>query len=75
MSLRKVLLGIMFCLKQKTVYVFFFQAEGGILDIVRCRGLGDVYKRLLQKGCGGCYMIVMPVWLGTPRLCFGRVGP
>ena len=25
--------------------VFFFQAEGGIRDLVRSRGLGDVYKR------------------------------
>ena len=24
---------------------FFFQAEGGIRDLVRSRGLGDVYKR------------------------------
>ncbi len=23
---------------------FFFQAEGGIRDLVRSRGLGDVYK-------------------------------
>ena len=28
----------MFCL-------FFFQAEDGIRDLVRSRGLGDVYKR------------------------------
>mgnify|MGYP003380357449 CR=1 FL=1 len=25
--------------------VFFFQAEDGIRDLVRSRGLGDVYKR------------------------------
>ena len=25
--------------------LFFFQAEGGIRDLVRSRGLGDVYKR------------------------------
>ena len=31
----------------KYVYVncFFFQAEDGIRDLVRSRGLGDVYKR------------------------------
>ena len=29
--------------------VFFFQAEDGIRDLVRSRGLGDVYKRQLQK--------------------------
>ena len=27
------------------VDVFFFQAEDGIRDLVRSRGLGDVYKR------------------------------
>ena len=27
------------------VYYFFFQAEDGIRDLVRSRGLGDVYKR------------------------------
>ena len=30
---------------------FFFQAEDGIRDLVRSRGLGDVYKRQL----GQCY--------------------
>ena len=28
-----------------SVEVFFFQAEDGIRDLVRSRGLGDVYKR------------------------------
>ncbi len=28
-----------------TSYIFFFQAEDGIRDLVRSRGLGDVYKR------------------------------
>ena len=41
--------------------VFFFQAEDGIRDLVRSRGLGDVYKRqgrrrdddsLRCRGCG-----------------------
>ena len=27
------------------VAFFFFQAEDGIRDLVRSRGLGDVYKR------------------------------
>ena len=26
-------------------FVFFFQAEDGMRDLVRSRGLGDVYKR------------------------------
>ena len=29
------------------LFVFFFQAEDGIRDLVRSRGLGDVYKRQL----------------------------
>ena len=28
---------------------FFFQAEDGIRDLVRSRGLGDVYKRQAQS--------------------------
>ena len=28
---------------------FFFQAEDGIRDLVRSRGLGDVYKRQLVR--------------------------
>ena len=31
------------------VSVFFFQAEDGIRDLVRSRGLGDVYKRQVQS--------------------------
>ena len=29
------------------IFIFFFQAEDGIRDLVRSRGLGDVYKRQL----------------------------
>ena len=29
--------------------VFFFQAEDGIRDLVRSRGLGDVYKRQRER--------------------------
>ena len=28
--------------------LFFFQAEDGIRDLVRSRGLGDVYKRQMK---------------------------
>ena len=28
---------------------FFFQAEDGIRDLVRSRGLGDVYKRQMKR--------------------------
>ena len=31
------------------IVVFFFQAEDGIRDLVRSRGLGDVYKRQRRK--------------------------
>ena len=44
--------------------VFFFQAEDGIRDLVRSRGLGDVYKRqvvaALQRGVGAA-MVGMQV--------------
>ena len=33
------------------VVFFFFQAEDGIRDLVRSRGLGDVYKRQVAQGC------------------------
>ena len=33
--------------------VFFFQAEDGIRDLVRSRGLGDVYKRQVVKNILG----------------------
>ena len=32
------------------VFFFFFQAEDGIRDLVRSRGLGDVYKRQTING-------------------------
>ena len=32
---------------------FFFQAEDGIRDLVRSRGLGDVYKRQCVNSSGG----------------------
>ena len=31
------------------IFVFFFQAEDGIRDLVRSRGLGDVYKRQVTR--------------------------
>ena len=33
------------------VCFFFFQAEDGIRDLVRSRGLGDVYKRQVFSCC------------------------
>ena len=32
---------------------FFFQAEDGIRDLVRSRGLGDVYKRQVSRCAHG----------------------
>ena len=37
---------------------FFFQAEDGIRDLVRSRGLGDVYKRQVPRG------LDWDLWLG-----------
>ena len=37
--------------------IFFFQAEDGIRDLVRSRGLGDVYKRQV-------YPFRQPAWVG-----------
>ena len=36
---------------------FFFQAEDGIRDLVRSRGLGDVYKR---QGCRSAAFLSQP---------------
>ena len=33
----------------ESLFIFFFQAEDGIRDLVRSRGLGDVYKRQQQQ--------------------------
>ena len=37
--------------------LFFFQAEDGIRDLVRSRGLGDVYKRQVQLHVAGMAVI------------------
>ena len=38
------------------VCFFFFQAEDGIRDLVRSRGLGDVYKRQVHPYRGQCLL-------------------
>ena len=44
--------------------IFFFQAEDGIRDLVRSRGLGDVYKRqTMPTPCESC-----PLRLARTRL-------
>ena len=42
------LLSFCICLRLGVLCCFFFQAEDGIRDLVRSRGLGDVYKRQVQ---------------------------
>ena len=56
---------------------FFFQAEDGIRDLVRSRGLGDVYKRQVQIAAeqggiiaGGCYGETVLVQFVSPRTNF-----
>ena len=46
------------------VCFFFFQAEDGIRDLVRSRGLGDVYKRQVDGGLtlGGILYGVAVAW-------------
>ena len=39
--------------------MFFFQAEDGIRDLVRSRGLGDVYKRQVRNKLVQAYQDLM----------------
>ena len=39
------------------VHVVFFQAEDGIRDLVRSRGLGDVYKRQVSDYTGAAALL------------------
>ena len=66
--------GIIWCVVS---VFFFFQAEDGIRDLVRSRGLGDVYKRQVHQ----CLRIDPGVGTTTGRGCgdhldrrFGRTG-
>ena len=46
LSVSYVIDGSLCCIMTHTLWIFlFFQAEDGIRDLVRSRGLGDVYKR------------------------------
>ena len=47
--------------------VLFFQAEDGIRDLVRSRGLGDVYKRQDKYGCTPGQVIL--AWHVNVGLC------
>ncbi len=44
---------VVVCCCQAEDGIFFFQAEGGIRDLVRSRGLGDVYKSLSRRNVWG----------------------
>ena len=39
------------------LWCFFFQAEDGIRDLVRSRGLGDVYKRQEIRRAHGAQLV------------------
>ena len=47
-------------------YFFFFQAEDGIRDLVRSRGLGDVYKRQLDAVTGSAPGSILDVGSFSP---------
>ena len=48
LSTGSLLVVVFFCIFCFFFVVFVFQAEDGIRDLVRSRGLGDVYKRQVQ---------------------------
>ena len=48
---------------------FFFQAEDGIRDLVRSRGLGDVYKRQDIDICHShCIAVFQKIYYPLPQL-------
>ena len=47
--------------------VFFFQAEDGIRDLVRSRGLGDVYKRQVYDPLAGAGIFLNSLTSGFPN--------
>ena len=50
---------------------FFFQAEDGIRDLVRSRGLGDVYKR---QTVGGGMVAGSAIVIAAPAVAAAGVG-
>ena len=50
-------------------FFFFFQAEDGIRDLVRSRGLGDVYKRQVSwmENSGKKYLFLTNASERTPK--------
>ena len=56
--------------RSQTCLFFFFQAEDGIRDLVRSRGLGDVYKRQAPRighRINGFYGLDFPITLDHRR--------
>ena len=49
LGFREVVSYLIFCFFFFFFCFFFFQAEDGIRDLVRSRGLGDVYTRHIQN--------------------------
>ena len=52
----------------KFVCFFFFQAEDGIRDLVRSRGLGDVYKRQAHLYKHGLYRLIHTTIFSGPAI-------
>ena len=50
------------------VIVFFFQAEDGIRDLVRSRGLGDVYKRQAEVASPVDERLAVTLQIDDPNL-------
>ena len=68
--------GVVQCVQECRLF-FFFQAEDGIRDLVRSRGLGDVYKRQTSSSVLGAPVAVF-FFTGSPSsvnrispICFG----
>ena len=55
-------------------YVFFFQAEDGIRDLVRSRGLGDVYKRQIQGKADSIGAAIEDSTVKVTGIAFRRTG-
>ena len=60
---------------QPTGWLFFFQAEDGIRDLVRSRGLGDVYKRQLQYNQLRCVRFSMAHGIDRLGAGYNNQGP
>ena len=55
------------------IFFFFFQAEDGIRDLVRSRGLGDVYKRQPMDGQDEMVDILVETYPGNIKHTFGGI--